>query len=213
MNSPSPIFARGWISIPVSAREKYDERARRERHVRGVQRVGDAVGQQRVQAGPAGDDPERRDALGRRVALAHGGDVEAQLAAASCPASALLVPQSGQSGRGARRRAVVSIVAEVDVEERVDERRLRAGQELQRLERLQRADHARDRPGDPRLRARQRADRRRRERAAVAGGALGHDRHHQAGPPHRAALDEVDAGVAAGLVDRVAGGEACRCSR
>jgi hypothetical protein len=56
------------------------QRARRERHPRARQRVRDAVGQQRVQARPAGDDLGRRDVPRRRVALTHGRDVPPQLA-------------------------------------------------------------------------------------------------------------------------------------
>ena len=80
MNRPSPIRAAGWISIPVSAREKYAIARGSDRHARAVQRVGDAVREQRVHARPGGEDLGGRDARGRGVALARRGDVAPQLA-------------------------------------------------------------------------------------------------------------------------------------
>ena len=52
---------------------------RRQRHPGLAQRVGDAVGEQRLHTGPAGEDLEGRDALRGRVAVARGGDVGADL--------------------------------------------------------------------------------------------------------------------------------------
>ena len=62
-------------------------RARRSASARGatgtpalVERVRDAVREQRVHAGPGGEDLERRDAARGGIALVGGGDVAAQLA-------------------------------------------------------------------------------------------------------------------------------------
>ncbi len=79
MNRPSPIRARGWISIPVSAREKYAIARGSDRHLGHHERVRDAVHEQRVQARPLREDLGGGDRGGRGIALAHGGDVAAQL--------------------------------------------------------------------------------------------------------------------------------------
>ena len=96
---------------------------------------------------------------------------------------------------------------EVDGQERVHQRRGRAGEQLDRLERHQRSDHARRRADHAGLGARRRVLRLGRERAAVARAGARKDRHHEAAPAGRAALDEIDPGRAARGVDRVAGGE------
>ena len=51
------------------------DRPRRQRHPGLAQRVRDAVGEQRLHAGPAGEDLEGRDPLRGRVAIARRGDV------------------------------------------------------------------------------------------------------------------------------------------
>ena len=132
MNMPSPIRARGWISIPVSAREKYaiarGATGTSARH----ERVRDAVHEQRVQAGPLREDLGRGDLGGRGVALAHGGDVAAQLAGDPADGAqtqhlseGYSAPQSGQSGRRCTCTRVNSSDDEVDGQERVQQRRLR----------------------------------------------------------------------------------------
>ena len=75
-NSP-PIFAAGWISTPVTDAAQVGDRPRRQRHAGVVQRVGDPVGEQRLHAGPAGEDLEGRDALRRGIAIARRGHVGA----------------------------------------------------------------------------------------------------------------------------------------
>ena len=64
MNRPSPIWAAGWISMPVSARVSVGDRPRQQRHAGLVQRMRDAVGQQRLHARPGrrGSPPGRRRA-------------------------------------------------------------------------------------------------------------------------------------------------------
>ena len=93
---------------------------------------------------------------------------------------------------------------EVDLQEPVGDRRRDARQQLHRLERLQRADHARGRPEHAGVGAARRVRRRRRERAAVARGAPGLDAHHEPGHADHAGLHERHAGRAARRVDRVA---------
>ncbi len=51
------------------------DRPRRQRHPGLAQGVGDAVGEQRLHAGPAGEDLEGGDPLRRRVAVARGVDI------------------------------------------------------------------------------------------------------------------------------------------
>ena len=72
--------AAGWISIPVMVRVQHRDQARQQRHAGGVHGVGDAVGEQRVDAGPGGDDLGGLDAARGRVALARGEDVTPDLA-------------------------------------------------------------------------------------------------------------------------------------
>ena len=59
MKKPRPIRAAGWISIPVSGRATAGDQPRQQRHAGLVQRVRDAVGEQRVDARPGGEDLER----------------------------------------------------------------------------------------------------------------------------------------------------------
>ena len=80
------------------------------------------------------------------------------------------MPQSGQSGRRLHADAGGLERREVDGDERVDQRRDGAGEVLERLERLQRADHARGRADDAGLGARRRVLGLGRERAAIARG-------------------------------------------
>ena len=65
---------------PRQRAREVGQRARHRRHARGVQRVRDTVRQQRVQAGPADEDLERRDVPGRGIALAYRGHVAPQFA-------------------------------------------------------------------------------------------------------------------------------------
>jgi hypothetical protein len=53
----APIFAAGWISTR-SPSGSVGDRARQQRHPGLEQRVGDAVGEQRLHPGPAGEDLE-----------------------------------------------------------------------------------------------------------------------------------------------------------
>ena len=72
---------RGRMDLDAGHRARRQrDRAGDERDAGIVQRVGDAVGQQRVDAGPAREDLERRDAARRRVAIAGRGEVAADLA-------------------------------------------------------------------------------------------------------------------------------------
>ncbi len=73
MKKPRPIFAAGWISIPVIVRDSVRDHPRQQRHAGVVERVRDAVGEQRVDARPGGEDLERADvprAAGSRLRAA-----------------------------------------------------------------------------------------------------------------------------------------------
>ena len=80
MKSPSPTRAAGWISIPVAARLSAASVRGTSGTPRPVEGVGDAVGQERVDAGPQREHVERPHAARRRVALVDGVDVAAELA-------------------------------------------------------------------------------------------------------------------------------------
>jgi hypothetical protein len=58
---------------------EHRDEARQQRHARGVERVRDAVGEQRVDAGPRGEDLGGPNAAGGRIAIAGGDDVSAEL--------------------------------------------------------------------------------------------------------------------------------------
>ena len=84
-NSP-PIRAAGWISTPViGARAGRRSPRGGEGHAGLAQRVGDPVGEQRLHAGPAGEDLEGRDALRGGVAVARRRDVVPDLAEDPAP--------------------------------------------------------------------------------------------------------------------------------
>ena len=167
--------------------------------------------------GQRGEDLGGRDVRGGRVALVGGARRPgaarprsgAQCRAPTC-AKAYASPQSGQSARRLTVTRRKSCGGEVDLEERVGQRRGTPGQQLQRLERLQRADHARRRAERPRPAAHVGA----RPRAAPAGTRSGSRRSPPAGSPsparscrRRRPRPAATPGRAAGGVDRVAGGE------
>ena len=79
MNSPSPTRAARMDLDPGQRARDVGQRPRRHRDAGAAQRVRDAVGQQRVDAGPGGEDLGGRDALRRRVAVARRRDVAADL--------------------------------------------------------------------------------------------------------------------------------------
>ena len=97
MKKSSPIFAAGWISMPVTARLSVGEHPRGERHAGLVQRVGEAVGEDRLHPAPAGEDLEVETAVRRRIAVARRGDVGAHLRRTTLPAH--LAHRSSEEGR------------------------------------------------------------------------------------------------------------------
>ena len=79
MKSPRPMRAAGWISMPVTHPGRVGERARHERHARLVQRMRDAMREQRLHAAVGGEHLDPADAARGRVALRGRGQVLAQL--------------------------------------------------------------------------------------------------------------------------------------
>ena len=69
MNSPRPMRAAGWISTPVTTFDHVGQHARDQRHARLVQRVRDAVGEQRLDAAVGEQDLGAADAARGGVAL------------------------------------------------------------------------------------------------------------------------------------------------
>ena len=157
--------------------------------------------------------------VGGGVALAHGGDVAAQLAGDPADRAQTQHPSEGYP-RSPGSRGAAHVDARGLQRGEVDAAGTRPRAAAARRSgtsapRAPAASRSRPPPGPAiaRLGARRRVLGLDRERAAVARGAPGHDRHHEAAPAHRAALDEVDPAVAAGGVDGVAGGEGVASSR
>ncbi len=70
--------------MPVSARVSIEIARGRSGTPASLQRVRDAVGEQRVDAGPGGEDLGRRDAARRRIAVARRQHVATQLLGHPC---------------------------------------------------------------------------------------------------------------------------------
>src|SRR3954466_9979077 len=142
MNSASPIWAAGWISTPVSVREKYaiprgtagtsaQCRACATRWISTACRPGQPVRISSVETPSAAGSRWRTAATSRR----------------SSPDTRRIVvtPHIGYEGNSAAVRAIAAPAGvdaqdvqrrEVDAQERVRQRAGRAGQELQRLQSL-----------------------------------------------------------------------------
>ena len=78
MKKPSPIFAAGWISIPVTERATAAI-TRGSSGTRAVQRVREPMGEQRVHARPGREDLERADVARGRIAALGRRDVAPDL--------------------------------------------------------------------------------------------------------------------------------------
>ena len=174
---PVADLAHGWISMPGQRARREREHARRDRHARVASACATRWASSACTPGHAArisaDETPRRG----RVAIVGGGDVAPHLA--------------GDAAQGAEtehrpkptRAAVRAVGAPRDAHaqeavawrgrpggSRPSSGRATPGQQLQRLERLQRADHARGRPEHAGVGAASaRAGRRLGERAAVAG--------------------------------------------
>ena len=66
---PVADLRRRWISIPVSVRARRGDRARHHRDAGVVERVGDPVAEDRMDAGPCGEDLQRRNTAGTAVTV------------------------------------------------------------------------------------------------------------------------------------------------
>ena len=128
MNRPSPICAEGWISIPVIARVSIDMSRGSTGTPAPAQRMRDTVGQQRVDAGPGGEDLRGADPAGGRIAVPCRQDVAPHLFADSRqrvkPTHADSVAAISSRAEGLARRAA-SAVCSLERQRRRSEERLR----------------------------------------------------------------------------------------
>ncbi len=97
MKKSAPILAAGMDLDPGDGAARERERAGSHRDTRLVDRVRDAVGQQRLDAGPAGEDLDRADPARGGIAIARGGYVRGDLVrdAPECAESQHRTNQSG----------------------------------------------------------------------------------------------------------------------
>ncbi len=132
MNSASPIWAAGWISTPVITRVALASRRGASGTPALVQRVGHAVGQQRLHAAVGQQDLRAADGARGGVALVRGGQVRAQLARdaregaeAEHRQDCAAAGTRAQAGQSARRPVATSVwlhVVAVELEDAVEQR-------------------------------------------------------------------------------------------
>ena len=157
MNSPSPTSAHGWISIPVSVRAAAAI-------VRGATGTPASLSACATRWASSACTPGQVARISSPVTPRAAGSRSwaAAMSRRSSPSTraAVRIPiMSYERGTvravrpAGRGDAQERVVVEVDLEERVEQRAVEPGEQLQRLERLQRADHARRRAEHAGLRA------------------------------------------------------------
>ena len=181
------MCAAGWISMPGERAREHRDQARQQRHAGLVQRVRDAVGEQRVDAGPGREDlgrPRRRAPPGRARARRARRDGPPRTTRANAPKRGHGNSVAATCGR--RRAAPVGDAARA--------RRTPARRSARRSRASRRRSACPWTPGARRPAARPRAPRRRRCRPA------GRSRRAQ----RQAVLDRVVVGDRDHLVEQLA---------